>query len=141
MSGLLQKVVDFIGFGSEEEMEEEVMTSKTVPHKQEEERTTKRAKVVAMHAISQLNVVVSMPESFEDARDIADHLKQKRPCIVNLEAVENVVSRRIVDFLGGAVYAVDGNMQRVSSGIFLLTPYDVNIMGDYKDELLNNKGY
>ena len=137
MSGLLQKIGDFIGFGSEMEMEEEVVNAKVVPNIKEE----KRAKVVNFHASAQLNVVVTTPENFEEARDIADHLKQKKPCIINLEGVEREVSRRIVDFLGGAVYAVDGNIQRVSSGIFLITPYNVNIMGDFKDELLNKGIY
>jgi cell division inhibitor SepF len=58
---------------------------------------------------------------------------------MNLESVERDVARRIVDFLSGAVYALDGNIQKVSNGIFLIAPYNVGIMGDFKDEL-RNKG-
>ena len=58
---------------------------------------------------------------------------------MNLESVDRDVQRRIVDFLSGAVYALDGNIQKVSNGIFLIAPYNVGIMGDFKDEL-RNKG-
>ena len=58
---------------------------------------------------------------------------------MNLESVDREVARRIVDFLSGSVYALDGNIQKVSNGIFLIAPYNVGIMGDFKDEL-RNKG-
>ena len=60
--------------------------------------------------------------------------------ITNARALPSlVIARRIVDFLSGAVYALDGNIQKVSNGIFLIAPYNVGIMGDFKDEL-RNKG-
>ena len=55
--------------------------------------------------------------------------------VINLEAVERNAAQRIVDFLSGAVYALDGNIQKVANGIFLIAPYNVGIMGDFKDEL------
>lgn len=79
------------------------------------------------------------PENFEDARGIADHLKTKKPVIINLESLDTDVARRVVDFLSGAVYGLDGNIQKVAAGIFLIAPYNVSIMGDFKDEL-KNKG-
>lgn len=97
----------------------------------------KRSKVVNIHTTTQLKVVVMQLESFDEARDIADHLKSKKPVVINLESVERDVARRIVDFLSGTVYALDGNIQKVSSGIFLVAPYNVGIMGDFKDELKN----
>ena len=78
-------------------------------------------------------------QSFEDARDIADHLKSKKPIVINLENLETDVSRRVVDFLSGAVYGVDGNIQKVANGIFLIAPNNVGIMGDFNDEL--RKGF
>ena len=95
----------------------------------------KKSKVVKIHTTAQLKLVVMQPESFDDARDIANHLKNKKPVVMNLEFVEKDIARRIVDFLSGAVYAVDGNIQKVSNGIFIITPYNVGIMGDFKDEL------
>ena len=99
----------------------------------------KKNKVVKIHTTAQLKLVVLQPESFEEARDIANHLKSKKPVVMNLEAVDRDVQRRIVDFLSGAVFALDGNIQKVSNGIFLIAPYNVGIMGDFKDEL-RNKG-
>ncbi|MDR0931275.1 MAG: cell division protein SepF [Clostridiales bacterium] len=93
------------------------------------------SKVVNINTTARLNVVIINPETFEEARDVADHIKSKKPCIVNLEKVEKEVARRIVDFLSGAVYAIDGNIQRVSHGIFMVAPYNVSITGDFKDEL------
>ena len=98
----------------------------------------KKNKVVKIHTTAQLKLVVMQPESFDDARDIANHLKNKKPVVMNLEFVEKDIARRIVDFLSGAVYAVDGNIQKVSNGIFIITPYNVDFMGDLLDELENN---
>lgn len=143
MSGFVSKVMNFVGFDTDTELEEGFLEPKQQQQhgfsRDSEYPINKRSKVVNINTTAQLNVVVTVPENFEDARDIAEHLKHKKPCVVNLEGVEREVSRRIVDFLSGAVYAVDGNIQKVSSGIFLITPYNVNIMGDFKDEL-RNKG-
>jgi len=139
MAGIISKFMNLVGFDSETELEEEFIESDSPEPISFENNTNKKAKIVNINTTAKLDVVVTAPESFEDARDIADHLKVKKPCVINLEGVEKDVSRRIVDFLSGAVYAVDGNIQKVSSGIFLITPYNVNIMGDFKDEL-RNKG-
>ena len=78
--------------------------------------------------------------AFEKQMEIADHLKAKKPVVINLENVETAVARRIIDFLTGAVYAVDGSIQKIADRIFLIAPYNVGIMGgDVKDELMRNK--
>ncbi len=91
------------------------------------------SRVVKLHdnaAAPQMKVVVIQPESFEEARTITDHLKGRKPIVVNLESVEKNVARRIVDFLSGSVYALDGEIQKISNGIFLLVPSNVSIMGE-----------
>ena len=98
-----------------------------------------KSKVVNIHTTAQLKVVVMQPQTYDDAAEIVDHLKSKKPVIVNLEKLEKEIARKVVDFLSGAVYALDGNIQKVSNGIFLIAPYNVGIMGDFKDEL-RNKG-
>lgn len=136
MAGFIDKMMNTLGFETDAE-EEEFLEAQ---EKQEPEyKLNRRGKVVNINTTARFNVVVLSPESFEEARDIADHLKAKKPCVINLEGLEKEVSRRIVDFLSGAVYAVDGNIQKVSAGIFLIAPYNVSIMGDFKDEL-RNKG-
>lgn len=95
----------------------------------------KRGKIVNIHTTTQLKVVVVQPESFEDSKEIADHLKTKKPIVVNLENIDQEVAKKIINFLSGAVYALDGNIQKISGGIFLIVPYNMGIMGDFKDEL------
>jgi len=83
-----------------------------------------------------MRVVVIQPKSFDEAQDIADHLKERKPVIMNLEAVDTAVSRKIVDFLSGATYALDGNIQKITNGIFLVAPNNVGIL----DEEITGKG-
>ena len=97
----------------------------------------KRGKIVNIHTTTQLKVVVVHPETFEDSKEIADHLKTKKPIVVNLEKIDSEVAKRIIDFLSGAVYSLDGIIQKISKGIFLIVPYNMGIMGDFKDELRN----
>lgn len=80
-----------------------------------------------------LKLVIMQPVSFEEARDIANHLKHRKPIVVNLEAVDTPTSRRIVDFLSGAVYALDGDIQKVSNGIFLIAPNNVSVANEDSD--------
>ncbi len=145
----VNKLLTMIGFNSDEDdfedefFEEGAQESAKPSFKSETESEFssdgKKNKVVKIHTTAQLKLVVMQPESFDDARDIANHLKSKKPVVMNLEFVEKDIARRIVDFLSGAVYALDGNIQKVSNGIFIITPYNVGIMGDFKDEL-RNKG-
>lgn len=146
MSKLLKQMMEFVGFADEEDENEEEFMEVEDKEKEHESRRSernlalvKKGKVVNINTTAQLQVVVMTPESFDEARDIADFLKTKKPVVINLENIDREISRRIVDFLSGAVYALDGNIQKVSAGIFLVTPYNVSIMGDFKDEL-RNKG-
>lgn len=140
---IMNKVLNLIGFETQEDdYEDELLENSeskgSFSYDDDETETSsdgKRNKVVKIHTTAQLKLVVMQPENFEDARDIANHLKSKKPVVMNLESVDREVARRIVDFLSGAVYALDGNIQKVSNGIFLIAPYNVGIMGDFKDEL------
>lgn len=136
MANIIDKVTSFLN-GTDDEPETEEYFEKE--QQEEVEYSVKKGKVVNINTTTQLKVVVVTPESFDEAKDIAEHLKQKKPVVINLEGVEKDIARRIVDFLSGAVYSLDGNIQKISTGIFLITPYNVGIMGDFKDEL-RNKG-
>ena len=98
-------------------------------------------KVVNLHATTQLKVVLVKPERFEDASTIADHLNNKRTVVLNLESTNKEVSRRLVDFLSGVAYANNGQIKRVANSTFIITPYNVDIMGDLLDELENNGAF
>ena len=98
-------------------------------------------KVVNIHATTQLKVVLVKPERFENASEIADHLKERRTVVLNLESTNKEVSRRLVDFLSGVAYANNGQIKRVANSTFIITPYNVDIMGDLLDELENNGAF
>ena len=149
MFGAIKKKLIDIGFlDGDDELEEDV--EKIFKHKEPAVKEPKEAKepkepnplqtrgqIVNIHTTTQLKVVVVQPVTFEDSKEIADHLKTKKPIVVNLENIDRDIAKQIIDFLSGAVYALDGNIQRISNGIFLIVPYNMGIMGDFKDELRN----
>ena len=94
--------------------------------------------MVNIHATTQLKVVLVKPERFENASEIADHLKEKRTVVLNLESTNKDVARRLIDFLSGVAYANNGQMKRVANSTFIITPLNVDIMGDLLDELETN---
>ncbi len=81
------------------------------------------------------------PETFENAREIADHLKDRKTVVINLEQTNKDIARRLLDFLSGVAYAFQGKIQKVANNTFLITPYNVGIMGDIIDELESNGLY
>lgn len=102
---------------------------------------TSRDKVVNINTTTQLQVVLVKPEKFQDASAIADHLRDKRTVVLNLESANKDVARRILDFLSGVAYANDGQIKKVANCTFIITPYNVGVMGDLLDELENNGLY
>ena len=98
-------------------------------------------KVATIHATAQLQVVFVKPEKFELAAEIADHLREKRTLVLNLEQTHKDISRRLVDFLSGVAYAQDGKIKKIAVNTYLITPYNVNFIGDLIEELENNGMY
>ena len=104
-----------------------------------ETRSSKKDnKVMSIHTTTAVQVVLSKPERFEQAAEIADHLREKRTVVMNLETTNKDVARRLVDFLSGVAYANDGKIKKVAINTYIITPYNVDIMGDLIDELENN---
>ena len=124
MANFFKKTLEFIGLGDEDDnIDIEPMNDKEEPKEKKNDSysvSPKKNKVVNIHTTTQLKVVVYTPNSFENAKEIADHLKAKKPVVINLENVETPVARRIVDFLTGSVYAVDGSIQKIAERIFLI---------------------
>ena len=92
-------------------------------------------------ATTQLSVVLVKPEKFENAAEIADNLRQRRTVVLNLEDTAKEPARRLVDFLSGVTYALDGKIKKVAASTYIITPYNVDILGDLIDELENNGLY
>ena len=97
------------------------------------------SKVVSMPQAQSIRMVISQPTSFEQSEEICSFLKEKKSVIVNLEYVNKDVARRIVDFISGGVYALDGYIQKVSNSIFLVAPSNYEITNDMAREEMKNK--
>ena len=82
------------------------------------------------YAPNQMQVVLVKPDRFEDVSAIADHLNDKKTVVLNLEAANRDVSRRIIDFLSGAAYANHGNIRKVANSTFIIVPASVDVMGE-----------
>lgn len=101
--------------------------------------SAKKSKVVGMPGMQQVKVVISQPSTFEQSEEICEHLKEKKSVILNLEYVNKDVARRIIDFVSGAAYALDGNMQKISNAIFLVAPFNYEITNEVMKEDIKNK--
>ncbi|MBQ1358336.1 MAG: cell division protein SepF [Oscillospiraceae bacterium] len=109
--------------------------------KQNEDAHKKDNKIVNINATTQLEVVLVKPEAYADGSIVADHLINRRTVVLNLESTNKEVSRRLLDFLSGVAYAIDGQIKRVANSTFIITPYNVGVVGDILDELENSGVY
>ena len=116
--------------GDYEEEEKPVKQTRRAPRNSDE-------KVVNIHTTAKLQVVLSKPERFENAVEIADNLNEKRTVVLNLEGTNRDIAKRLIDFLSGVAYANGGQLKRVANNTFIITPYNVDISGDLIDELEN----
>ncbi len=139
--GLFGKIRDIMGVDEEDDFEGEDMdfigskgtAYQTAPD--DDYVMERRNKVVNINATTQLQVVLVKPERFDDASAVADHLNSRRTVVLNLESTNKEVSRRLIDFLSGVAYANNGQIKRVANNTFIITPYNVDIVGDILDEL------
>ena len=99
------------------------------------------AKVVNLNTNTAMQVVLVKPDRFDTVSEIADHLREKKSVVLNLESTNKDVARRLVDFLSGVAYAIDGKIKKVAISTYILTPYNVEIVGDLVEELENSGVY
>lgn len=147
---IMNKVWDFLGVETgtaDEEIENEndVYTYNYDKETEQEEEPEKKglfgmkSKIVSMPQPQQVRMVITQPTSFEQSEEICNYLKERKSIIVNLEYVNKDVARRIVDFISGAVHALDGHIQKVSNSIFLIAPVNYEIASDLAREEIKNK--
>ncbi len=98
-------------------------------------------KVVNIRTATQMQVVLVKPDRFDNVADIAEHLREKRAVVLNLETANKDIARRLVDFLSGCAYALDGKIKKIAVSTYIITPYNVDIVGDLIDELENSGLY
>ena len=137
---LFGKLVEDDDILEDEEIAEEVK-KEPEPAPKATSYKAKKDNIVNINATTQLEVVLVKPERFEDASGIADHLINKRTVVLNLESTNKDVSRRLIDFLSGVAYANNGQIKRVANSTFIITPYNVGIVGDLLDELESSGVY
>lgn len=141
----MDKIRGFVGmdYDEDEEFEAEASDEREFRKKESGRNLQKndydKNKVVNINATTKLKVVLVRPEHFEDASSIADHLNDRKTVVLNLESTNRDVSRRLIDFLSGVAYANNGQIKRIVNNTFIVTPYNVDVMGgDLIDELENN---
>lgn len=133
---LMDRVLGIMGF--EEELVEEEERVRESRYREEEEvipSGKRKGQVLNLHAQRQLRVVVSEPKAFDEVQGLADNLKNRRPVVVNLEKADQELAKRVIDFISGATYALNGSLQKVGSGIFLIVPSNMDISSEISDEM------
>lgn len=142
--GVMNKFMNFLGLQEEEEVvEREVMNT---PEDQEIEtpsfdkrKNQKGNNVVSIHSQKNVKVVLYEPRSYDEAQEIADHIRSHRTVVVNLQRIRKDQALRIIDFLSGTVYALGGGISKVGNNIFLCTPDTVEIQGSITEILADTE--
>lgn len=96
--------------------------------------STPSNRVVNIGTSSQMQVVLVKPDRFDQVSDIADHLRDKKAVVLNLETTNKDVARRLVDFLSGCAYALDGKIKKIAVSTYLVTPYNVDVVNTAIEE-------
>lgn len=137
--GFVESVKDMFGFGGyEDEYYEDEYDYEEEEYEDEPRASVfskRNSKVLSINQSSaQAKIVVLKPKCFNNSTAVADELRRRRPVIVDVGALDPDEARRVVDFISGTVYGMDGNMQKITSGIFVATPNHVDIMGEIVKE-------
>ncbi|MEH7106844.1 cell division protein SepF [Bacillus sp. JJ1764] len=104
-----------------------------VKQKKQPEKTQNVVSLQTVQKTSNSKVILVEPRTYSEASDIADHLKNRRAVVINLQRIDNEQARQIVDFISGVVYAINGEIQKIGSSIFLCTPDNVEVSGNISD--------
>lgn len=135
------KLLDYIGLEEteidEDLMDEEVYAEDSSKAEQDNivniNRARQQGKVVSMPSSVQMKMIVYQPVSYEDTQNIIDNLKSRKPVIVNMEELEIECAQRILDFMAGAIYALNGTIHKISRGIFVVAPSNIDVVGNDED--------
>ncbi|MCM3784414.1 cell division protein SepF [Neobacillus mesonae] len=143
---VVNKFMNFFGLQEEEEVvEREQVNTRVEEPEQESEtpsvdkrRNQKGNNVVSIHSQKNVKVVLYEPRSYDEAQEIADHIRSHRTVVVNLQRVRKDQALRVIDFLSGTVYALGGGISKIGGNIFLCTPDTVEIQGTIAEILADN---
>lgn len=130
--GIFNRILDAVGLEEEEYQDENLEEESDFYEEEyeEEEKLPRRrqGKVVGLpNTASKLRMLVFQPSSYEEAECIIDNLKARKPVIMNLDELEIELGQRILDFVGGAVYSLNGDIKKVARSIFVVAPSNVDV--------------
>jgi len=98
-------------------------------------------RVTNINPLASMQVVVLKPARFDQVTELADRLRDKQSVVLNLESTNKDVARRLVDFLSGCAFALDGNIQKIAISTYLITPHNVEVLGDGEKEMAGTPSY
>ncbi|HHV18283.1 MAG TPA: cell division protein SepF [Thermoanaerobacterales bacterium] len=134
MSGktFFKKILYFLGI--EDEVSQEHEKDNFEPYVARPE-SKPIGRVINIHQTSKNKMVIFKPDSFEEVREISDEVKNRRAAIVNLEKLDRENAKRVLDFMAGSIYALNGAVKKVGPGIFLFVPDNIDVSGvDIEEE-------
>ena len=141
---MINKMMGFLGL--EDDLEEDIEEEET--NRGENEKIVndfadvdpivnnkRQNKVVSIHTTISAKVRIVKPSTYEEAADICDELKNRKIIVINTTGLEIRIAQRLLDFMGGASYALGGNLEEIEKGIYILSPSSVEVSSDLKNEL------
>ena len=141
--GFFNRILDAVGLEEEEYEGEEMMDEDEGFYEEENEeqledqrfsKRSKQPKVVGLpNSAAKMRMLVFQPCSYEEAEAIIDNLKARKPVIMNLDELDRELAQRIIDFIGGAVYSLNGDLKKVARSIFVVAPSNVDVMQSVDD--------
>jgi len=139
----MNRFMSFLGLQEEEEVveREQIHEEDEYEPAPVETRKNQRGNVVSIHSQKNVKVVLYEPRSYDEAQEIADHLRSHRTVVINLQRVRNDQAMRIIDFLSGTVYALGGGISKIGGNIFMCTPDTVEIQGSITEILGDDQDY
>jgi cell division inhibitor SepF len=154
MAGFFDKIIDLMNLNEYDEEEQQEMEDdnevdsiedynerrhlKTVSSTRRDYASNPSNKVLNLQTNVQMEVHVVQPTDYDDACEICDYLIQHKPVIINLEQIDPSIAQRIMDFVSGCCYTLEGNVQKVTNNIFIIAPANVDVAGNFQEELKSN---
>lgn len=139
---MINKMMGFLGLEEDIEIEEKEDNEEVIRENETSEVESMFAsakkqsnKVVNIHTAASAKVVIIKPNDYDEAANICDNLRNRKIVVVNTTALEPKIAQRLLDFIGGACYALSGELQQVEKGVFILSPSNVEVSNDLKNEL------
>lgn len=135
----MDKMLSFMGFEEETDLELEPKELIEKPSTEEPSTGKRKGQLVSIGRQTQTRVMVVAPTSYDAVEDVANYVKNGRAVIACLDEIDRDLAKRIVDFMSGTTFALDGNVRRVAEGVFLFTPAHILVEVDPSIDLREKK--